>query len=379
MSETLTRREWLAASLSLPAIAAEPRAWNRPVPLGRTGLKVTPLAMTPVGAHGAGLMLRAVDLGINYFNAFALYYDESEFPAVRAALKTVRQRIVLGGGSGETTQEGLLSEIDKKLRILGTDYIDLWYLAAPESITDEMLEAMTIAKQTGRIRACVVSTHKFAAMAPRVIEARNTVDALMVACNFATWDGGTWAGASADIARVRQAGIGIVAMKAMLGGLKFVMEDRRAWAESLTTEAKRQAALAAALRWILQNDQVDTSPITMTSLDHLERNVKAAAMAFNEADKKLLAVELERISPYYCRMCQRCEASCRNGLPVSDLQRFLLYADGYGNLRAGREGFSQLPAHLRAVRCEDCAGCTVRCPNGVRVRERVMRAQAVLA
>jgi len=379
MSETFTRREWLAASFSLPAMAAEPRAWNHPAPLGRSGLKVTPLAMTPLGADGAGLMLQAVDLGINHFNAFALYYDESEFPAVRAALKAVRHRIVLGGGSGQTTKEGLLSEIDRKLSILGTDYIDLWYLAAPESITDEMLEAVTIAKQSGKIRACAVSTHKFAAMVPRLLEVRNTVDALMVACNFATWDGGSWAGASADIAQVRQAGIGIVAMKAMLGGLKFVMEDRRAWADSLTTEAKRRAALAAALRWILRNDLVDTVPITMTSLDQLESNVKAASTPFNEADKKLLAVELERISPYYCRMCQRCGASCRCGLPVPDLLRFLMYADGYRDLRAAREGFRQLPAGLRAVRCEDCAGCTVRCPNGVHIRERVTRAQLVLA
>jgi len=378
MSETLSRRELLAATLSLPVFASMPRQWDHPVPLGRSGIKVTPLAMTPF-EHGAELIPRAVDLGINYFNAFALYYNESEFPSVRAVLKTVRHRIVLGAGSGQTTKAALLSEIDKKLQILGTDHIDLWYLAALESIGDEMLEAMTLAKGSGKIRACVISTHKFAAMAPRVIEARDTIDALMIACNFATWDGGTWAAARRDIARVREAGIGIVAMKAMLGGLKFVTDDRRAWADSLDTEGKRQAALAAALRWILSNDLVDTSPVAMTSAEQLERNVKAASSPFSEADGKVLAAELVRISAYYCRMCPRCEATCRNGLPVSDLMRFLLYADSYGNLPAARQGFRQLPAHLQAVRCQDCAGCTVRCPNGVRVRERVTRAQELLA
>ncbi|HVP45026.1 MAG TPA: aldo/keto reductase [Bryobacteraceae bacterium] len=378
MSEKLSRREWLAASLSLPAIAGESSRWNDPVPLGRSGVKVTRLAMTP-GQHGAGLIPRALDLGINYFNAFALYYDESDFPSVRATLKTVRHRIVLGAGSGQTTKQGLLTEIDKKLHILGTDHIDLWYLAALESVSDETLEAMNLAKESGKIRACVISTHKFATMARQVLEARDTVDALMVACNFATWDGGTWAAARADIARIREAGIGIVGMKAMLGGLKFVMDDRRAWADSLTTEAKRQAALAAALRWILRNELVDTSPITMTSLEQLEGNVKAASAPFSDADEKVLAAELVRISPYYCRMCPRCQATCRSGLPVPDLMRFLLYADGYGKLPAARQAFRELPARIRDVRCQDCAGCTVRCPNGVQVRERVTRAQTVLA
>ena len=378
MSETLSRRELLAAALSLPAFASVPRQWDHPVPLGRSGIKVTRLAMTPF-EHGAGLIPRAVELGINYFNAFALYYNESDFPSVRAALKTVRHRIVLGAGSGQTTKAGLLSEIEKKLQILGTDHIDLWYLAAPESIGDEMLEAMTLAKSSGNIRACVISTHKFASIAPQVIEARDTIDALMVACNFATWDGGTWAAARRAIARIREAGIGIVAMKAMLGGLKFVTDDRRAWADSLDTEGKRQAALAAALRWILRNDLVDTSPISMTSLEQLESNVKAASSPFSEADEKVLAAELVRISRYYCRMCPRCEATCRSGLPIPDLMRFVLYADSYGNLPAARQGFRQLPAHLQAVRCQDCAGCTVRCPNGVLVRERVMRAQTLLA
>jgi ferredoxin len=57
----------------------------------------------------------------------------------------------------------------------------------------------------------------------------------------------------------------------------------------------------------------------------------------------------------------------------------LMYAEGYGNLRKARQCFRQLPAHLRAKRCESCAGCTVRCPYGVRVRDQVTRAQAMLS
>jgi hypothetical protein len=59
--------------------------------------------------------------------------------------------------------------------------------------------------------------------------------------------------------------------------------------------------------------------------------------------------------------------------------RFLMYAEGYGNIERGRREFQQLPPGLRAVRCGDCPDCTVRCSNGVRVRERLSRSQTVLA
>jgi heterodisulfide reductase subunit C len=53
-----------------------------------------------------------------------------------------------------------------------------------------------------------------------------------------------------------------------------------------------------------------------------------------------------------------------------------MYAERYGNRRKVRQCLRQLPAHLRAKRCENCAGCTLRCAYGVRVREQVSRAQS---
>ena len=43
------------------------------------------------------------------------------------------------------------------------------------------------------------------------------------------------------------------------------------------------------------------------------------------------------------------------------------------------KSFLSLPAGVRAVRCGDCETCTVHCPNGVRVAERVARAQEMFA
>lgn len=83
--------------------------------------------------------------------------------------------------------------------------------------------------------------------------------------------------------------------------------------------------------------------------------------------------------PIYCRMCGTCNGVCAKGVPVPDMLRFLSYAEGYGQFAMARERFLELPDHVRSIRCADCASCSVDCPNGVRVRERVARAQELFA
>ena len=100
---------------------------------------------------------------------------------------------------------------------------------------------------------------------------------------------------------------------------------------------------------------------------------------FTPADQKILAARLEFLRPLYCRMCGECDGVCAKGLPVADMVRFVSYAEGYGQFAMAREQFLTLPVHLQNVRCYDCQECTVNCPHGVRVAERVSRAQELFA
>ena len=113
--------------------------------------------------------------------------------------------------------------------------------------------------------------------------------------------------------------------------------------------------------------------------DQLDENLMAMADHFSPSDEKVLAAHLETIRPIYCRMCGQCDGACRQGLPVADVMRILTYADGYRQFSLGRERFQQLAAAHRAVRCGDCSECTVECPHGVRVSDRMARAQELFA
>jgi hypothetical protein len=112
--------------------------------------------------------------------------------------------------------------------------------------------------------------------------------------------------------------------------------------------------------------------------DQLDQNIAAMSEPFEERDAKLLAGYLDRFGPLYCRMCGHCEGTCSKGLAVPDMLRILTYSEGYGQFPLARERYTELPRETRQARCA-CAKCTVECRFGVRVAERVRKAQELFS
>jgi predicted aldo/keto reductase-like oxidoreductase len=176
------------------------------------------------------------------------------------------------------------------------------------------------------------------------------------------------------IAAVAETGTGVVAMKVMAGGTHGFRPG-----EPANPTILRPGAMLAALKWVLKKPNVTTTIPSMTDMDQLDENLRAMSEPFAAGDEKILSAHLERIAPLYCRTCGECDGACAQGLPVAAMLRILTYADGYGQFTLARERFRELPVEHAAVRCGDCAGCTVHCPHGVRVAERMARAQELFA
>jgi hypothetical protein len=319
----------------------------------------------------ASVIERGADIGITYFDTARSYQHGNNERMVGAAIGKKRKELVLSSKSDGNDKNSLLSDLDTSLRELGTDYLDIWYLHGRDKATgvsDEMFEAQQVAKQQGKIRFTGVSTHQPKGMIPLLVK-KNAVDVVLITYNF-TMDKGV----GEVIEQAANAGMGVVAMKVMAGGYR-PGNTRRAFYPQLA----KQGALLAALKWVLKNPKVSTTIPSMTDMDQLEENLKAMAGPFGESEEKLLARQLERIAPLYCRMCGKCDGACSQGLPVADLLRYLTYAEGYGQFSLGREHFLALPEKIAAVRCRDCANCTVNCPYGVKVASRVARAQELFA
>jgi hypothetical protein len=180
--------------------------------------------------------------------------------------------------------------------------------------------------------------------------------------------------ASDALAQANAAGMGVVAMKVMAGGFRRSKPD-----DPNTTKLKRDGAMLAALKWVLKDTSVHTTIPGMTDMDQLDENLKAMTEPFSPKEQQLLARQLDFITPLYCRMCGECDGHCAKGLPVADVLRYVMYADGYGQFELGRDHFKKLPVELAAVRCGDCPTCTVKCRFGVKVPQRLRRAQEMFA
>ena len=383
-----SRRSFLATGLVFPAAGlAMPRPARTPaVPsaaplatdkltyrtLGKTGLKVTSVGFGCMITSDASVIARAADAGINYFDTARGYQSGNNERMVGAALKSKRQQVYISTKTGAKDKAGALEHLDTSLKELGTDHVDVWYLHGKGSaaqLTDDLLEAQQIAKQAGKIRFAGVSLHSgHSEVIPAAIQS-GKIDVILIAYNFTMADR-----LDELIGKAKAAGLGVVAMKVMAGGFRRMKEG-----DPNGAILKRAGAMSAALRWVLKNPDIGTTIPSMTDMDQFEDNFKCMPAKFSAEDEKTLAAHLERIGPLYCRMCSLCNGTCRKGLPVSDLLRFVTYADGYGQFALGRERFRELPGEVTAVRCGDCSACTVECPHGVHVAERISRAQELFS
>lgn len=379
-----SRRNFIAAGLALPAAGlsstSTPQA-AAPAPrlatpevryrtLGRTGLKVSVVGFGCMVTSDGSVIERAADMGINYFDTARGYSSGNNERMVGAALKGKRKDIILSTKSGAPGKDEALQQLDTSLKELGTDYVDIWYLhakARPEQVSEELIEAQQAAKKAGKIRFAGVSTHGgFDRLLP-ALAANALIDVVLTSYNF-SMD----AAMEKLMEQLHESGAGVVAMKVMAGGFRRTRPGDR-----VHDVLKRDGAMQAALKWVLRSRNIDTCIPSITDADQLAEDFRAMSEPFSEADQKLLAEQLQHIAPLYCRMCGACEDTCRGGLPVSDILRCLSYAEGYGQFGLGRERFRELPA--LAALCSGCEGCTVKCPHGVQVAQRVGRAQELFA
>jgi 1-deoxyxylulose-5-phosphate synthase len=152
------------------------------VTLGRTGIKVSRLAQgtgtngwggssdqtRSLGVSGLADLLRAgVDQGLSFWDLADQY---GSHPHAREALKTVRRdRVVILTKTHATTATEMRADLDRFLRELGTDHLDVVLLHCmmegdwPERRRGAM-EVLSEAKEKGVIRAHGTSCHTLPAL-----------------------------------------------------------------------------------------------------------------------------------------------------------------------------------------------------------------------
>lgn len=141
-------------------------------PLGRTGIHVSPFALGAMmfSRFGNsdqnevdGMVARAIDGGINLIDTADAYGDSEEM--LGRALRGRRDEVVLASKFSRPVDDDvnhrggsrrwIMTAVERSLRRLQTDHLDLYQLHRPDPATDieETLSALTDLVRSGKVRA----------------------------------------------------------------------------------------------------------------------------------------------------------------------------------------------------------------------------------
>lgn len=138
--------------------------------LGRSGLEVSPLCLGTMMFGGptdevesVRIVHAALDRGINFLDTANVYNAGASEVVVGKAIADRRDRVVLatkgrqplgeGPNQGNAGRRHLVQAVEESLRRLGTDYLDLYYVHAPDYQTpiEETLRALDDLVRSGKV------------------------------------------------------------------------------------------------------------------------------------------------------------------------------------------------------------------------------------
>ncbi len=148
--------------------------------MGRTGLLVSEICLGTMTfgqqtdeAEATKIINHALTAGVNFIDTADGYVDGKSEEIVGRALKENRQSVVLATKMGAwksgpavtdagASRKHIMREIDNSLHRLGTDYIDLYYIHAPDYNTpiEETLRAFDDLVRQGKVRYTACSNFR---------------------------------------------------------------------------------------------------------------------------------------------------------------------------------------------------------------------------
>jgi uncharacterized protein len=199
------------------------------------GLIIGPLQANLSAAEGAEVIIKAMELGVNFIDTAELY---GTYPHIKEAIKKSGKNIVVATKSYAYTAEGAKESLEKARKELDLDCIDVFLLHEQESRHTlrghrEALEYFLSAKEQGLIKAVGVSTHRI-----EVVEACSKMPEIDIIHPLVNIKGVGIGDGSIDqmlkaVKGAFDAGKGIYSMKPLGGGnlmksynecMKFVLE-----------------------------------------------------------------------------------------------------------------------------------------------------------
>lgn len=315
------------------------------VTLGKTGITVNKngfgcLPIQRISIAEAGKLLRtAYENGVQYFDTARAYSDSEK--KIGLALSGVRSKIFLATKSMAKNGRDLRSDLEESLRLLKTDYIDVYQFHNPAFVprpggADGLYDEALKAQQEGKIRFIGLTNHRL----PVAQEAVQS--GLFATLQFPF----SYLASAKDLQLVqacKAAGMGFVAMKSLSGGL--------------ITNGAAAYAFAATMDNVLPiwGMQRETELEEFLSFQENPPVLDAHLQAVIDKDRN-------ELTGSFCRGCGYC-LPCPAGIDIPTAARMSLMLR-----RAPAKNYltPERQANMKKILdCRHCNHCKNNCPYGL--------------
>lgn len=315
------------------------------VRLGKTGLMVTKTSFgaLPIQriskADAVKLVRKAYENGINYFDTANAYTDSEE--KLGEAFKGIRENVIISTKSGGSDKKTVMAHIENSLKMLQTDYIDLFQFHNPAVLPDindpdGPFAAALEAKEKGYIRHIGITNHRLA-VAHQAIDSGWFETLQFPFCYLAT---------DVDLELLHDceaADMGFIAMKGLSGGLLNNAEACFAFMQQYPNVVPI---------WGIQHEW---------ELDQWLELDKCGAKMTDEI-KAVIDKDRKELIGNFCRSCGYC-LPCPAGIEIPNAARMaqLLRRSPYKPYLT-----DEWHAKMHKIEgCLHCNACKSRCPYGL--------------
>ncbi|MFZ2146054.1 MAG: aldo/keto reductase [Sedimentisphaerales bacterium] len=351
--------------------------------LGKTKVKIPCLSFGTyqVDVENQILLQKTLQYGVNFWDtAYDYAGGNSELgigkfiaknPKIRKSLFLATKASI--AGTPEEMEKRLVTSLER----MNTGCIDLYFglnqCSNPAWLTDKVGKWAESAKKRKLLRLFGLSTHQNAAIVLAAAAKTPWIDVIMTPYNFYLVQD---AELQAAIDACHKAGIGLIAMKTQGMGQKIQTDAEKKLVEHFLQLGFTEAQ--AKIKLVLEDKRFSSACVGMKNVSVFNSNVAAALdkTELTQADRDIFKEYATATCSGYCAGCAHiCNATLPDVPYVSDIMRYLMYYNSYGEKAEARRLFAQLPAGVRnKLLVLDYSLAEARCPQRMPIRSLIAEA-----
>ena len=328
-------------------------------------------------------LLRAVELGVNYFDTAYIYSGSEAAIGEIFERNNLREKIRIATKLPQYligSRNAIDRYFDEQLKRLRTDYIDYYLMhmltdieAWNKLVSLGIKEWIDEKKSSGAIKEIGFSFHGNTDTFLKILNAYDW-DFCQIQYNYL--DENTQAGRR-GLEEAEKKGIPVIIMEPLRGGklVELLPEDAK---KTISENPRGYSPAEWAFRWLWNQSGVTVVLSGMNSIDMVEENCRTAADclpgSFSEEDLELIRRVrecIERTMKIGCTGCRYC-MPCPKGVDIPGI--FRCYNHMYSeSISSGRKEYFQTVAFRKqsadASQCIKCGKCESHCPQHLEIRK----------